>query len=51
MEKHPFDIDMALERIEQAVQPWPKAALFQLARKAIPRLRATARLHHLDPHL
>jgi endonuclease-3 len=31
MEKHPFDIDMALDRIEQAVQPWPKAALFQLA--------------------
>lgn len=31
MEKLPFDIDVALERIEQAVQPWPKAALFQLA--------------------
>jgi endonuclease-3 len=31
MEKRPFDIDVALERIEQAVQPWPKAALFQLA--------------------
>ncbi|CAH0136299.1 Endonuclease III [Massilia sp. Bi118] len=31
MEKRPFDIDIALERIEQAVQPWPKAALFQLA--------------------
>jgi endonuclease-3 len=31
MEKVPFDIDTALERIEQAVQPWPKAALFQLA--------------------
>lgn len=31
MDKLPFDIDMALERIEQAVQPWPKAALFQLA--------------------
>jgi len=30
MEKHPFDIAVALERIEQAVQPWPKAALFQL---------------------
>jgi len=30
MEKHPFEIDTALERIEQAVQPWPKAALFQL---------------------
>jgi len=31
MKKRPFDIDAALERIEQAVQPWPKAALFQLA--------------------
>ncbi len=31
MEKHPFDIGTAFERIEQAVQPWPKAALFQLA--------------------
>jgi endonuclease-3 len=31
MEKRAFDIDVALERIEQAVQPWPKAALFQLA--------------------
>ena len=31
MEKRPFDVGVALERIEQAVQPWPKAALFQLA--------------------
>jgi endonuclease-3 len=31
MEKRAFDIDVALQRIEQAVQPWPKAALFQLA--------------------
>lgn len=31
MKKQPFDIHMALERIDQAVQPWPKAALFQLA--------------------
>jgi len=31
MEKRPFDIGLALERIELAVQPWPKAALFQLA--------------------
>lgn len=31
MEKHAFDIDQALERIEEAVRPWPKAALFQLA--------------------
>jgi endonuclease-3 len=31
MEKLPFNINLALERIEAAVQPWPKAALFQLA--------------------
>ena len=31
MEKQPFDIAVALARIERAVQPWPKAALFQLA--------------------
>jgi endonuclease-3 len=31
MEKQAFDIGVAFERIEQAVQPWPKAALFQLA--------------------
>jgi endonuclease-3 len=31
MDKRAFDIDVALERIEQAVRPWPKAALFQLA--------------------
>jgi endonuclease III len=31
MEKLPFDIAVALERIGHAVQPWPKAALFQLA--------------------
>lgn len=31
MEKKPFDIEVALGRIEAAVQPWPKAALFQLA--------------------
>ena len=31
MDKLPFDIDAALERIEDAVRPWPKAALFQLA--------------------
>ena len=31
MEKRPFDVGVAFERIEQAVQPWPKAALFQLA--------------------
>lgn len=31
MDKRPFEIDVALERIEEAVRPWPKAALFQLA--------------------
>jgi endonuclease-3 len=31
MDKQAFDIDVALERIEHAEQPWPKAALFQLA--------------------
>jgi endonuclease III len=31
MEERPFDIGVALERIEEAVAPWPKAALFQLA--------------------
>jgi endonuclease-3 len=31
MEKKPFDIGLALQRIEVAVKPWPKAALFQLA--------------------
>ncbi len=29
--KRPFDIDEALLEIEDAVQPWPKAALFELA--------------------
>lgn len=28
--KSPFDIDLALQRIEVAVQPYPKAALFEL---------------------
>lgn len=31
MAKIPFDIDLALERISTAVQPWPKAAMFELA--------------------
>ena len=31
MDKRAFDIDVALARIEEAVRPWPKAALFQLA--------------------
>jgi endonuclease III len=30
MEKHPFDVGLAFERIDEAVRPWPKAALFQL---------------------
>ena len=29
--KRPFDIDEALTEIEEAVRPWPKAALFELA--------------------
>lgn len=31
MKTRDFDIDTALARIEDAVRPWPKAALFQLA--------------------
>jgi endonuclease-3 len=31
MEKLAFDVGVAFERIEKAVRPWPKAALFQLA--------------------
>jgi endonuclease-3 len=31
MQKQPFDIGVALDRIEEAVRPWPKAALFQLS--------------------
>lgn len=33
MEKQPFEVGVALERIRAAVQPWPRAALFQLARE------------------
>jgi endonuclease-3 len=29
--RQPFDIDRAMERIQEAVQPFPKAALFELA--------------------
>ncbi|MDQ3004843.1 MAG: endonuclease III [Chloroflexota bacterium] len=29
--KKPFDIDLAMERISEAVRPWPKAAMFELA--------------------
>ncbi len=31
MSKKPFNIDRALDSIEQAVKPWPKAAMFELA--------------------
>ncbi len=31
MKKKAFDIDRALELIEEAVKPWPKAAMFELA--------------------
>ena len=31
MSKRPFDIDLALSRIGEAVRPFPKAALFELA--------------------
>ena len=31
MNKKPFDIDLALERIETAVKPYKKAAMFELA--------------------
>lgn len=29
-EKRPFDIDLAMERIREAVKPYPKAAMFEL---------------------
>jgi endonuclease III len=31
MDKKPFDIDVVIERIASAVEPYPKAALFELA--------------------
>jgi endonuclease-3 len=31
VDKKPFDIGVAMQRIAVAVEPWPKAALFQLA--------------------
>ena len=31
MKKKSFDIDIALEKISEAVKPWPKAAMFELA--------------------
>jgi endonuclease-3 len=30
MEKAPFDVDVAMERIREAVRPFPKAAMFEL---------------------
>src|SRR5574341_40445 len=29
--KKPFDVDLALQWIGEAVRPWPKAAMFELA--------------------
>src|SRR5215510_15829675 len=31
MKKQPFDINLALKQIAEAVKPWPKAAMFELA--------------------
>lgn len=31
--KQPFDIDMVITKIEEAVQPYPKAAMFELAQE------------------
>ena len=31
MEKKPFDLGVVIRRIQKAVKPWPKAALFELA--------------------
>ena len=32
-DKRPFDIDVAMERIAKAVEPYPKAAMFELAER------------------
>jgi endonuclease-3 len=32
-EKHPFDIEAVMERIREAVRPYPKAAMFELAER------------------
>src|SRR5690349_2931468 len=32
-EKQPFDIDQAMDRIRDAVKPFPKAAMFELAER------------------
>jgi endonuclease-3 len=31
--KRPFDIDVVMERVEEAVRPYPKAAMFELAER------------------
>jgi endonuclease-3 len=33
MKKNTFDVDLAFRRIEEAVRPWPKAAMFELAER------------------
>ena len=33
MEKETFDINLVMERVEEAVRPFPKAAMFELAEK------------------
>lgn len=33
MEKEEFDIDVVMDRVEEAVRPFPKAAMFELAEK------------------
>lgn len=33
IEKQPFDIDQAMDRIRDAVKPYPKAAMFELAER------------------
>lgn len=30
-DREPFDIDVAIDRLRKAVEPYPKAALFELA--------------------
>ena len=35
MEKRPFDIDLAIRRIRKAVEPFPKAAMFELERRVL----------------
>ncbi len=32
-DKMPFDIDVVMERVEEAVRPYPKAAMFELAER------------------